>query len=123
MEPTLADIDRLTARLVERFRPDKVILFGSRATDAARPDSDVDLLVVLPFEGTPIAVMSAMLKQACLSMDHPFAIDVHPRHPLHLGATPDPVMHQALATGIVLYEAAASAGSRSSTSHNPRHFR
>ena len=35
-------------RVVKPFRPLKIILFGSRARGDARPDSDVDLLVVLP---------------------------------------------------------------------------
>jgi predicted nucleotidyltransferase len=40
-------------RVVAReFRPHKIILFGSYATGSATPDSDVDLVVVLPFRGT-----------------------------------------------------------------------
>ena len=35
-------------RVVAPFRPLKVVLFGSRARGDARPDSDVDLLVVMP---------------------------------------------------------------------------
>jgi predicted nucleotidyltransferase len=35
-------------RVVQRFQPIRLILFGSRARGDARPDSDVDLLVVLP---------------------------------------------------------------------------
>jgi predicted nucleotidyltransferase len=35
-------------RIVKRFAPEKVILFGSHATGAAGADSDVDLLVVMP---------------------------------------------------------------------------
>ena len=33
-------------RIVAVARPDKIILFGSRARGTARPESDVDLLVV-----------------------------------------------------------------------------
>jgi uncharacterized protein len=40
-------IPAATERIVERFQPLQVILFGSRAKGEARPDSDVDLLVVL----------------------------------------------------------------------------
>lgn len=40
-------------RVVAReFRPIKIILFGSYATGAATPDSDVDLVVCLPFRGS-----------------------------------------------------------------------
>ncbi len=45
-------IDRMVRRIVERFHPDLVILFGSHARGAAGPDSDVDLLVVMPVTGS-----------------------------------------------------------------------
>jgi len=32
----------------DAIRPDKVILFGSRARGEARPDSDFDLLIIAP---------------------------------------------------------------------------
>jgi len=37
----------MTERIVQRFHPVRVILFGSHARGDARPDSDVDLLVML----------------------------------------------------------------------------
>ena len=45
-------IDRMVQRIVKRFHPERIILFGSQARGDARPDSDVDLLVVMPFEGS-----------------------------------------------------------------------
>ena len=52
-EEMVADkIDAMVQRLVERFDPDKIILFGSHARGTARPDSDVDLLVVMPVTGS-----------------------------------------------------------------------
>lgn len=47
-----ADIDRMVKRIVAKFHPEQVILFGSHARGDAGPDSDVDLLVVMDFEGT-----------------------------------------------------------------------
>lgn len=44
-----------TGRLVETFAPEKVILFGSLARGDARWDSDADILVVMPYEGRPLA--------------------------------------------------------------------
>jgi predicted nucleotidyltransferase len=38
----------MVERIVERFDPLQIILFGSRARGAHRPASDVDLLVVFP---------------------------------------------------------------------------
>lgn len=45
-------IDRMVKRIVAKFRPRQVILFGSQARGDATADSDVDLLVVMDFEGT-----------------------------------------------------------------------
>jgi predicted nucleotidyltransferase len=45
-------IDRMVKRIVKKFHPQQVILFGSHARGEAGPDSDVDLLVVMDFEGT-----------------------------------------------------------------------
>lgn len=43
---------RIVKRLVSRFNPDQIILFGSRARGTAHPESDIDLLVVLPLRGS-----------------------------------------------------------------------
>lgn len=45
-------IREMATRIVERFDPDMVILFGSYARGDAGPDSDLDLLVVMPFTGS-----------------------------------------------------------------------
>jgi predicted nucleotidyltransferase len=45
-------IDAMVRRLVERFAPEQIILFGSHARGTAGPDSDVDLLVVMPVTGS-----------------------------------------------------------------------
>jgi len=45
-------IDRIVNRVVRRFRPDRIILFGSQARGDAGPDSDIDLLVVMSVEGS-----------------------------------------------------------------------
>ena len=46
-----AKIKDLCRQIVENFQPEKVILFGSYAYGKPNEDSDVDLLVVMPFEG------------------------------------------------------------------------
>ena len=45
-------IKRMVGRIVERFQPEAVILFGSHARGTAGPDSDVDLLVVMRIAGS-----------------------------------------------------------------------
>jgi predicted nucleotidyltransferase len=39
-------IDRITAQLIEKYQPEKIILFGSAARGEATPGSDVDLLII-----------------------------------------------------------------------------
>ena len=45
-------IQAMVERLVDHFDPDQIILFGSQARGTARPDSDVDLLVIMPVIGS-----------------------------------------------------------------------
>ena len=49
-DPTLAEIVR---RLVEAYHPERVYLFGSHARGEAGPDSDYDLMVVVPDNAPP----------------------------------------------------------------------
>lgn len=44
-------ITELGRRIAREFRPERIILFGSYASGAPHEGSDVDLLVVLPFQG------------------------------------------------------------------------
>lgn len=45
-------IREMVRRIAAQFHPDKIILFGPHARGEAGPDSDVDLLVVMPVEGS-----------------------------------------------------------------------
>lgn len=47
------NLDGVVQRIAERFSPDKIILFGSRARGDAKPDSDIDLLVLFPEVADP----------------------------------------------------------------------
>lgn len=42
----------MVERIVKRFHPEQIILFGSHARGEAGPHSDVDLLIVMDFEGS-----------------------------------------------------------------------
>ncbi|HEY3243907.1 MAG TPA: nucleotidyltransferase domain-containing protein [Phycisphaerae bacterium] len=45
-------IRKMVRRIVERFAPEKVILFGSHVRGTTHAYSDVDLLVVMPVDGS-----------------------------------------------------------------------
>jgi predicted nucleotidyltransferase len=45
-----SQIERMVKRIVKKFHPEQIILFGSQARGDAGPDSDVDLLVVMAVE-------------------------------------------------------------------------
>jgi predicted nucleotidyltransferase len=66
-------IDRMVKRIVRRFHPEKVILFGSHARGDAGPDSDVDLLVVMPVEGS-IVELRLDIREALHSI--PLPVDI-----------------------------------------------
>jgi predicted nucleotidyltransferase len=51
MNPRQEELDLILQRVVEAVHPRRVVLFGSAARGEMTPDSDVDLLVVMP-EGT-----------------------------------------------------------------------
>lgn len=50
----------ITQRLVDRFQPIGIVLFGSQARGEATPHSDIDLLVVLPTVSSRRAAAGAM---------------------------------------------------------------
>ena len=63
-EVPMTTIRRYARAVVKRFQPERIILFGSHARGEAGPDSDVDLLVVMPVRGsvrdTRLAIRAAL---------------------------------------------------------------
>jgi len=47
-QETQQKIQEMVHRIVENFHPERVVLFGSYARGTPGPDSDVDLLVIMP---------------------------------------------------------------------------
>ena len=50
--PIQETLDEIVSRIVKRFDPDKIILFGSQARGDTATYSDVDLLVIMPVPHT-----------------------------------------------------------------------
>jgi predicted nucleotidyltransferase len=66
-------------RLVEEFHPDRIILFGSYAWGTPLPDSDVDLLVVVPTSSLPPAQRATRAHRALRGLGIPKDIMVRTR--------------------------------------------
>ena len=47
----LGQIKQFSEQIAREFKPEKIILFGSYAYGIPRQGSDIDLLVIMPFEG------------------------------------------------------------------------
>lgn len=60
-DPTLAELLR---RLQAAYQPDSVYLFGSRARGESGPDSDYDLLLVVPDDAPPERRQSRLAYEA-----------------------------------------------------------
>lgn len=97
------NIEDIGRRIGEHFHPQRIILFGSYAEGHPTEDSDVDLLVIMPFKGTP-ADQSVEIR---MTIRPPFPVDMLVRTPekvqerLKLG---DPFMRTILTKGRVIYE-------------------
>lgn len=103
-QPVLAEIQKVVREIAEKFRPRRVILFGSYAYGTPGPDSDVDLLIEMetPLRGVEQAVA---IRQA---VDFPFPTDLLIRTPQQIAERVrigDPFFLEILSRGKVLYEA------------------
>lgn len=97
-------IQFLSQIIVEKVKPDRIILFGSYAYGQPTEDSDIDLLVILPFEEMPVQ-QAISIRQKIKS---PFPLDLLVRTPeqiqqrLEMG---DFFIQDIVKKGRVLYEA------------------
>lgn len=65
--PGLTDdavLGEILKRLVAAFQPERIYLFGSKARSDAGPDSDYDLMVVVPNDAPPEKRRSRLAYQA-----------------------------------------------------------
>ena len=96
-------IQELVDRIVRHFQPERVILFGSYAYGRPRPDSDVDLFVLLPFEGRSFRKSMEILNR----INPSFPVDLLARRPddsARRYADGDPLIREAFDHGKTLHE-------------------
>ena len=94
----------LTSQIAREFNPDKIILFGSHAYGQPGNDSDVDILVVLPFKGKPVRKAIEIRNRVSAEMP----LDLIVRTPEQLAerlAQNDWFMREIVERGRTLYEA------------------
>ena len=100
-------MNEVVRRLVEAFDPDRIALFGSWARGEARPDSDLDLLVVVATD-EPAWRRMARAHRALRGL--PVAVDVFVRTPAEVEKYGQWLGHTiaiALREGHVVHERAA----------------
>jgi predicted nucleotidyltransferase len=96
-------IRRFAREVARRFKPDKIILFGSHAYGKPHADSDVDILVIMPCRN--------QLDQAFkirLAVEAPFPLDLIVRTPHNMQwrlSEGDWFLREIVAKRKVLYEA------------------
>ena len=99
----LKQIGDIQRRIVSAFHPRRIILFGSYARGDATVDSDVDILVILPFQGKNFDMSLEILNR----VDARIPLDLLARRPDDVKrryAEGDTLIRDALDNGRVLYE-------------------
>ena len=101
----LKDIRDFAGQVAERFKPERIVLFGSYARGTPHEDSDVDLLVVMRHPGVAWRQAAEITEQ----IPAPFPLDLLVRSPEQVKERielEDWFMRDLIAEGKVLYEAA-----------------
>ena len=91
-------------KIAKQFQPERIILFGSYAYGTPNEDSDVDLLVVMPFEGRTARQATEIrgAVRAGFPMD---LIPITPEFLKHRLEIEDFFLREVVEKGKVLYEA------------------
>lgn len=100
----MSRIEEFGQRIGHEFGAEKVVLFGSYAQGTATDDSDVDLLVICPFQGRSVdkSVEIRMKLRPRFPIDLIVRTGEKVRQRIDMG---DDFMREILEEGKVLYEA------------------
>ena len=103
-EVTPALLDQIVQRIVARFHPHRIVLFGSYAYGQLTLDSDLDLLVLMDSDEP----MFPRIRKVSAVAEVPFLpIDIIVRTPEEMAertAMGDPFMREVMTRGVVLYD-------------------
>ena len=98
-------LDDIVRRIVERFHPEEIILFGSYAWGEPREKSDLDLFVIMESDDT---LFQRMGQVAAVAFTPHLPMDVIVRTPAEVRerlAMGDYFVEEILDKGVVLYDA------------------
>ena len=98
------EIRAVAKKIADKFQPEKIILFGSYAYGTPKPESDVDLLVVME---TKLRERQQRLEISRAISPRPFPMDILVRTPKELErrlALGDFFMREITTNGRILYE-------------------
>ena len=101
---SLHTIRAVALRIADRFQPERIILFGSYAYGHPKPESDVDLLVIMD---TPLRSRQQRLEISRALSPRPFPLDIIVRTPQELAeriVMGDLFLREITTRGKVLYE-------------------
>lgn len=101
---TEEDIKKLVEKIVNRIRPNKVIVFGSYAKGLATYKSDLDLFIIKDTH-SPMSKRSEEIKPLLSNLL--IAVDIHvytPEEVEEYGIEKYSFVHSVLKTGKVIYE-------------------
>lgn len=97
------EVQNITKQLVEKYKPEKIILFGSAARGEFSEDSDLDFLIIkknTPYYGVERMRQVERLVQTSLPCDFLVARPGEVKRRLSLG---DPFVKEIIYKGKVLY--------------------
>jgi len=100
-------IEDTVRQIVQKFRPERIILFGSYAYGQPRQESDVDLLVVMDTSLTE----TEQAVRICQAIEYHFGLDLIVRTPATMArrlALGDPFLREVVGKGKVLHGRAYS---------------
>lgn len=103
----MQEIIEFSDQIARHFDPDKIVLFGSYAYGQPNDDSDVDLLVIMPFEGRSRDVRRVLRRKAPSQFSNDILIRT-PEDTARRYREFDPLVREAIDKGVTLYERNAS---------------
>jgi len=99
----LKTIDEIRDTIISKYEPDRIILFGSRATGTATETSDIDLLILKDTNDRPL---DRRIHVETLLSDRAVPIDIvvyTPQEMNYLFSIGSPFVEEVIETGRVLY--------------------